>query len=91
MKVLITGIYGIVGSHLCKELKKAHEIIGIGRRENYDECHKYYCCDVTDKKQLEEVLKENSDLDIIIHCAALAHNKGNDLSKEMKQLNILLI
>ena len=81
MKILITGAYGIVGSHLCKELKREHEIIGIGRRENYDGCHKYYCCDITDKKQLEEILKENSDLDIIIHCAALAHNKGNDLSK----------
>ena len=56
MKILITGAYGIVGSYLCKELKNEHEIIGIGRRKKYDGCNKYYCCDVTDKKQLEEVL-----------------------------------
>lgn len=82
MKILITGVYGTVGSYLCKELKNKHEVIGIGRRKNYDGCHKYYSCDITDKVQVESILKDNSDLDIIIHCAALAHNKGNDLSKE---------
>lgn len=82
MKILITGAYGTVGSYLCNELKGNHEIIGIGRREKYDGCHKYYSCDITDKVQVENIIKENSDLDIIIHCAALAHNKGNDLSKE---------
>lgn len=82
MKILITGVYGTIGSYLCSKLKDTHEIIGIGRRESYDGCHKYYSCDITDKFQIENILKENSDLDIIIHCAALAHNKGNDLSKE---------
>lgn len=82
MKILITGVYGTVGSYLCQELKNNNEIIGIGRRESYDGCHKYYSCDITDKNKIENILKENSDLDIIIHCAALAHNKGNDLSKE---------
>lgn len=82
MKILITGVYGTVGSYLCNELKSNHEIIGIGRREKYDGCHKYYSCDITDKNKIENILKENSDLDIVIHCAALAHNKGNDLSKE---------
>ena len=82
MKILITGVYGTVGSYLCNKLKDKHEVIGIGRRENYDGCHKYYSCDITDKAQVENVIKENIDLDIIIHCAALAHNKGNDLSKE---------
>lgn len=82
MKILITGVYGIVGSYLCKELNKDHEIIGIGRRSSYSECDKYYSCDITDKSQLEKILLENKDLDIIIHCAALAHNKGTDLSKE---------
>lgn len=82
MKVLITGVYGIVGSYLCKELKKNHEIVGIGRRKEYDGCDKYYACDITNKNELKKVIEENKDFDIIIHCAALAHNKGNDLSKE---------
>ena len=82
MKILITGVYGIVGSYLCEKLKQNHEVIGIGRRKEYDKCNKYYSCDITDKAQIENVLKENKDLDIIVHCAALAHNKGDDLSKD---------
>lgn len=80
MKILITGVYGIVGSYLCEQLKNEHEVIGIGRRKEFKGCNKYYSCDITEKKELERIIKENSDLDIIIHCAALAHNKGNDLS-----------
>ncbi|MGL5417353.1 MAG: NAD-dependent epimerase/dehydratase family protein [Clostridium sp.] len=82
MKILITGVYGIVGSYLCEELGKEHEIVGIGRKDEYDKCHKYYKCDITEKEELRKVFEENKDLDFIIHCAALAHNKGNDLSKD---------
>lgn len=80
MKILITGVYGTVGRHLCNELSREHEIIGIGRKSEYSGCSKYYSCDITDSMKIEEILNENRDLDIVIHCAALAHNKGNDLS-----------
>lgn len=83
MKILITGVYGIIGSYLCQRLKEdGHYIVGIGKREEYEKCHKYYSCDITNYDNLEKVLKENKDIEIIIHAAALAHNKGNDLSKE---------
>lgn len=82
MKILITGVSGIVGSYLCEKLGENHEIVGMDISKENDKCNKYYSCDITNKKQIEEVLKENKDLDIIVHCAALAHNKGNDLSKE---------
>ena len=82
MKILITGVYGVVGSFLCESLKNEHEIIGIGRRDIYEKCHKYYKCDITDKEEVKKVFEENKDIDFIIHCAALAHNKGNDLSKD---------
>ncbi|ENZ03137.1 hypothetical protein HMPREF1092_00323 [Clostridium thermobutyricum] len=82
MKILITGVYGVVGSFLCESLKNEHEIIGIGRRDIYENCHKYYKCDITDKEELNKVFEENKNIDFIIHCAALAHNKGNDLSKD---------
>lgn len=82
MKILITGVCGNIGSFLCNELKDKHEIIGLDMGKRYDKCNKYYSCDITDNSQIENVLKENSDLDIVIHCAALAHKKGNDLSRE---------
>lgn len=87
MKILITGVYGIVGSYLCNELKNNHNIIGIGRKQDYDGCDTYYSCDITEKGAIKKVLNENKDIDVIIHCAALAHNKGNDLSKE-KFMNV---
>ena len=80
MKILITGVYGIVGSYLCEHLRNNNEIVGIGRRKVFDGCNKYYSCDITEKEQIKKVFDENKDIDIIIHCAALAHNKGNDLS-----------
>lgn len=80
MKILITGVYGVVGSDLCSELSKDHEIIGIGRKNEYNGCSKYYSCDITETEKIEEILMKNKDLDIIIHCAALAHSKGTDLS-----------
>ena len=61
MKILITGVYGIVGSYLCEKLKGKHEIVGIGRRQEYDGCGKYYSCDITDKNQVEKILEENKD------------------------------
>ncbi|MPQ43422.1 NAD-dependent epimerase/dehydratase family protein [Clostridium tarantellae] len=80
MKILITGVYGIVGSYLNEYLKINNNVIGIGKRKEFKKCCKYYSCDITDKNKLESIIKENKDIDIIIHCAALAHNKGNDLS-----------
>lgn len=83
MKILITGVYGIIGSYLCEKLKdNGHYIVGIGKKNEYEECHKYYSCDITNYNNLERILKKNKDIDIIIHAAALAHNKGNDLSKD---------
>lgn len=80
MKVLITGVNGFIGSHIYNGLKDKHEIIGISRSKNSQICNQYISCDLTDKNSLEEIIKNNKDIDVIVHCAALAHNKGNDLS-----------
>ena len=36
MKILITGVYGVVGSFLCSSLNEKHEIVGIGRKAEYN-------------------------------------------------------
>lgn len=82
MKVLITGVNGFIGSNIYNGLKDKHNILGISQSISSKVCDQYVSCDLTDKKKLEEVMKEHSDIDVIVHCAALAHNKGNDLSKE---------
>lgn len=82
MKVLITGVNGFIGSNIYKELKSKHEIIGISQSKTSKVCNQYISCDLTDKDALEVVLKKHSDIEVIVHCAALAHNKGNDLSRD---------
>lgn len=82
MKVLITGVNGFIGSNIYNGLKDNHEILGISQSKKSNKCDNYICCDLTDKENLEKVIKEHRDIDVIVHCAALAHNKGNDLSKE---------
>ena len=83
MKILITGVYGIIGSYLCKKLRnEGFYIVGIGKKESYNGCNKYYSCDIINMESIEKVFKENSDIEVVIHCAALAHNKGDDLSRE---------
>lgn len=80
MKVLITGVNGFIGSHIYNELKDKHDVIGISRSSSSRICDQYISCDLTDKNSLADIIKEHNDIDIIVHCAALAHNKGNDLS-----------
>ncbi len=82
MKILITGVNGFIGSNIYNGLKDNHEILGISQSKKSNKCDNYICCDLTDKEKLEKVIKEHKDIDVIVHCAALAHNKGNDLSKE---------
>ena len=83
MKILITGVYGIIGSYLCEKLRnEGFYVVGIGRKDKYNGCDKYYCCDIINIESIEKVFKENADIEIVIHCAALAHNKGDDLSRE---------
>lgn len=82
MKVLITGVNGFIGSNINNGLKYKHEILGVSQSKTSKVCDQYIQCDLTDKEALEEVIKNHNDIDVIVHCAALAHNKGNDLSRE---------
>ena len=82
MKVLITGVNGFIGSNINNRLKDKHEILGVSQSKTSNVCDQYIQCDLTDKEALEEVIKKHNDIDVIVHCAALAHNKGNDLSRE---------
>lgn len=75
-KVFITGIAGFLGSHLADAfLEEGYEVAGNdnlkgGYEDNVPEEADFYDVDCNDLDQMKEITE---DVDIIYHCAALAH------------------
>ncbi len=79
MKVLITGCNGFIGNSIYQAIKNTYKVIGIDINSKGDHSSIHHI-DITNYGEIENFLKDNSDISIIIHAAALAHNKGTDLS-----------
>lgn len=84
MSVLVTGGAGFIGSHTVVELlNKGENVIIVDNFANSKpdvldkikvitgKTPKFYEVDICDKEQLEKVFEENSDIDSVIHFAAL--------------------
>jgi len=93
-RILITGVAGMIGSHLLDYLiDKGHEIIGIddfsfGKIENIQSqldknAFKFYRVDVGDLETLKVLSK---DIDIIVHLAAV--KKISELESSMATLKV---
>lgn len=88
MKILITGIKGFIGSRIQRAVESSYKIIGIDILPQDEKDKHYSQIDISNFTQLEEYIKKNNDIKIIIHAAALAHNKGTDLSYDkFKRIN----
>ena len=75
MKLLISGSSGYVGYVLSKYFsERGNEVIGLDVAENSawsgNSNFKFYCCDVTNKKLLEDILTKEKPTHVI-HCAFL--------------------
>lgn len=74
MKVLITGGYGFIGSHIAdKFYREGYDIFIVdnltnGKKQNFAHKHRFYELSVEDKK-CEEVFRSN-EFDVVIHLAA---------------------
>ncbi|MCX5782518.1 MAG: dTDP-4-dehydrorhamnose reductase [Elusimicrobia bacterium] len=71
MKILITGISGLLGSELAKVLKDKHEICGIARNFNSPE-FKTYNIDITDSKLTYDTISKINP-DAVIHAATYSN------------------
>ena len=90
--ILVTGVNGMIGSHLTKALlDKGYEVIGLDRTEQRLNCEGYthIQADLSDKAGLEQVYQQYK-ITHTIHLAALAHTKGRaDLSEATyRQANV---
>jgi UDP-glucose 4-epimerase len=78
MKILVTGAAGFIGSHLCDELLKNHEVTGMdnlrnGKMENLSEAlssknFNFIEGDILDPATCEKVTK---NMDVVFHLACL--------------------
>ena len=103
MKILITGGFGFIGSHLSESLVKNHQIILLSRSkrkwkniEKIAKEVKIEYIDVTNFKKLEHCLKKHMP-DIIIHLAGeTSHSRSfenplNDVDTNTKSTISILV
>ena len=75
-KILVTGAAGFLGSHLAEKLANlGHEVVGLdsmigGYEDNIPKNIKFYKMDCCDFQKVKIVM---SNVDIVYHCAATAH------------------
>ena len=69
MKVLITGIDGLVGRAIANKLLDGYQIIGLSRSKNIDfDKIEYLFCDLSDKDCIDNF--KDKKIDVIVHTAA---------------------
>ena len=83
MKILITGASGFVGRYLVNDLSKTDEVIACVREKSN-----------LLPSSVQQIIINNffditipQDLDVVVHLAAVAHNKNNDMD-EFKKINV---
>ena len=91
MKIFITGVAGFLGSHLAdRMLMLGHEVVGNdnllgGYINNVNNRVKFYNVDCCDRNMMAEIMQGS---DIVIHCAATAHEGLSVFSPDFITRNI---
>lgn len=85
-KVLLTGIGGFTGKYLTSFLqKKGFEVFGISNLENKEA--NTFKCDITNKKEVAEVLNQIKP-NYVIHLAAISFVQHDDI-QEIYNVNVI--
>ncbi|MCK9371069.1 NAD-dependent epimerase/dehydratase family protein [Candidatus Dojkabacteria bacterium] len=93
MKIFITGVAGLMGSHLAERfLSEGHEVYGvdnlsIGLRSNVPGGVKFAQLDLRHPEDIDSAIKEAKP-DIVHHCAAWAHEGLSSFSPKLITENI---
>lgn len=87
--VLITGGTGIIGRYLSQGLMAAdYKVTTLSRSVTKQDNH--ICVDLTDKAALAHIVDQLPEVDIIIHCAAIAHGETPPRDLSVSDFNTLI-
>ena len=89
MRILITGAGGFVGQAIFEILRKSNlEIFRIkGKKGNGKKKENCFEIDISDKVQVK-TLESIGNLDVVIHCAGLAHQFGQTQYRKFEKVNV---
>jgi len=88
MKLLITGVSGLLGINLAQEVMSAHDVVGVHRGKLNNAPFKVLKADLTDLAEVDFVMKETKP-DWVINCAALADLEACEENPDLaRTLNI---
>ena len=93
MKIFITGVAGFLGSHLAdKFIHLGHDVVGVdnligGFRCNLHRDVKFYQADCCDQVLMKDMMA-HEEIDVVVHCAATAHEGFSVFSPSFITRNI---
>lgn len=93
MIIAITGVAGLVGSHLAQKfVSEGHEVVGIdnlqgGYLDNIPKGIQFYCSDICNYAAMQNIFKAHQ-VDVVYHCAALAYEGLSVFSPYLVSNNI---
>ena len=87
--ILITGGLGFVGGHLSHGLLKAgYRVTTVSRSAGSNKSH--ICADLTHEETVVELARNLSSVDLIVHCAAIAHGEKPPKNYSIADFNTLI-
>ena len=87
--ILITGGSGFIGRYLSDGLVKAgYRVTTVSRSAGSNENH--ICADLIDEETVVDLAKTLSPVDVIIHCAAIAHGEKPPENHSISDFNTLI-
>lgn len=89
--ILLTGSSGLIGRFLFNKISKNNscKVTSIARSDNKSQ--NQFSLDLTSKKKVKDFIESIEPIDVIIHCAAIAHGQKTSSDMTVSQVNSLMV
>jgi nucleoside-diphosphate-sugar epimerase len=88
--ILVTGCSGFIGSAIVKSLLDAGYVVSSVSRNSGKSKHSF-SVDLTASSEVYEFIKKSKPIDVVIHCAAIAHGETPPKSYTVSEFNSAMI